>query len=167
MKNKFLLAIAAFMLFGGVSCKQQCDETAERKAVELVLENYVIANETKNIDLIREIWAPKNDIIIFGTNSDEKIEGWENIQDTFKKQFETMEEMFISVTQQKIYLNCTGNTAWYSQIMDINYTENGEAKDFEGIRFTGVLEKIDGKWYIVQSHLSIPYRSMEKQKYAA
>jgi hypothetical protein len=30
---------------------------------------------------------------------------------------------------------------------------------FEGIRFTGVLEKIDGKWQLVQGHLSVPYEA--------
>lgn len=50
--------------------------------------------------------------------------------------------------------------------MNYNYTTTkGIAKRFEGIRFTGVLEKIEGNWYIVQSHMSIPYNSMEKEKY--
>jgi ketosteroid isomerase-like protein len=27
---------------------------------------------------------------------------------------------------------------------------------FEGIRFTGVMRKIDGEWRLVQQHMSIP-----------
>ena len=32
----------------------------------------------------------------------------------------------------------------------------GEAQKFEGLRFTGVVEKMDGEWKLVQAHLSVP-----------
>lgn len=158
-----LLIVTATFLIG---CQQQCNRDEEISEIQLVLEKHIIANETKNIDLIKEIWAPKEDIVIYGTDSDEKLLGWTQIRNTFLQQFEMFEEAYLSATDQKINLDCDGNTAWFSQIMNYNYTTTkGVAKRFEGVRFTGVLEKIDGKWYIVQSHMSIPYRSMEKEKY--
>lgn len=166
MKHICILFLTATLLVGG--CQQACDKDKALNNIQLLLEKHVIANETKNIDLIKEIWAPKEDIVIFGTDSDEKLEGWTQIKNTFLKQFETFEEAYLSVSDQKINLDCDANTAWFSQIMSYNYTTtDGEAKRFEGIRFTGVLEKIDDKWYIVQSHMSIPYDSMEKSKYAS
>lgn len=164
MKNIYVLTIMIALLAG--SCTEQCNKQEELSNIQLLLEKHVIANETKNIHLIKEIWAPKEDIVIFGTDSDEKLQGWTQIRNTFMKQFEMFEEAYLSVSNQKINLDCDGNTAWFSQIMNYNYTTtDGVAKRFEGIRFTGVLEKIDGKWYIVQSHMSIPYNSMEKEKY--
>jgi hypothetical protein len=32
----------------------------------------------------------------------------------------------------------------------------GTAKSYKGLRFTGVVEKIDGQWKMVQAHLSLP-----------
>ena len=166
MKQIYILALMTAVLLGG--CQQACDRDEELNNIQILLEKHVIANETKNIDLIKEIWASKEDIVIFGTDSDEKLEGWTQIRNTFLKQFETFEEAYLSVSDQKINLDCDGNTAWFSQIMSYNYTTTeGEAKHFEGMRFTGVLEKIDDKWQIVQSHMSIPYDSMEKSKYAS
>ncbi|MGM0565538.1 MAG: nuclear transport factor 2 family protein [Bacteroidota bacterium] len=165
MKQIYILGLMTALLLGG--CQQACDKDEALNDIQLLLEKHVIANETKNIDLIKEIWAPKEDIVIFGTDSDEKLEGWTQIKNTFLMQFEMFEEAYLSVSDQKINLDCDANTAWFSQIMSYNYTTtDGIAKRFEGVRFTGVVEKIDDKWYIVQSHMSIPYDSMEKSKYA-
>lgn len=164
MRHIYIIAFIGVFMLGG--CRQECDKDEALSDIQLLLEKHVIANETKNIDLIKEIWAPKEDIVIFGTDSDEKLVGWKQIQQTFLQQFEMFEEAYLSVGNQKINLDCDGNMGWFSQIMNYNYTTtDGVAKRFEGIRFTGVVEKIDDKWYIVQSHMSIPYESMEKEKY--
>jgi len=164
MKN---LKIVFFLLIGIITlggCQPTVDNDTALSDVQLLLEKYVIANETKNIELIKEIWAPDDNITIFGTESDEKIVGWTQIQNTFIKQFESFEETYISVTDQNINLDKTHNTAWFSEILNYNYTLDGQAKKFEGLRFTGVLEKMDGKWHIVQSHMSVPYDTMEHPK---
>lgn len=161
----FLAIFAIFMIQG---CQQEsCDKEKAVSEVQLVLEKYVIANENNNIDLVKEVWAQDDDIVIFGTDSDEKLIGWKQVKNTFLKQFEVFEETYISVTDQNIKINCDGKTAWFSEILNYNYTTTeGVSKSFEGIRFTGVLEKRDGNWLIVQSHMSIPYDSMEKKKYS-
>lgn len=132
------------------------DLDLEKEKVALVLEKYVIANEKQDMDLVKEIWAPETDIMIFGTNSDEQLIGWEQIRDAVQRQFNLFEDTYISVHDQVIQINECGNTAWFSEIVNYNYIYQGEAKQFEGLRFTGVLEKFNGDWFIVQSHMSIP-----------
>ncbi|MDZ7778039.1 MAG: nuclear transport factor 2 family protein [Bacteroidales bacterium] len=163
MRYIYIFAFIGIFMLGG--CQQDCDKEKALSDIQLLLEKHVIANETKNIDLVKEIWAPKEDIVIFGTDSDEKLMGWTEIQNTFLKQFEMFEEAYLSFDKQKINMNCDGNIGWFSQIMNYNYTTTeGVPKRFEGVRFTGVVERIDDKWYIVQSHMSIPYDSMERAK---
>jgi ketosteroid isomerase-like protein len=153
-----------FILFG-IFALNACDNNyqskdvdinLEKEKVALVLEKYVIANEKQDIELVHEVWAEEPDIVVLGTNSDEKIIGWEQIKSTLQRQFDSFDDTYISVRDQVININETGNTAWFSEIMNYNYIYQGEAKQFEGIRFTGVLKKIDGEWFIVQSHISIP-----------
>ncbi len=159
MKNLLL-----FLLIGilATSCQQNkqkannFDPKVEKEKIALVLEKYVIANEKQDLDLVHEIWAPFPDIVVFGTNSDEMLVGWESIRNALQRQFSTFEDTYISVRDQRININDTGNTAWFSEIMNYNYIYKGEARQFEGLRFTGVLEKTNGDWYIVQSHVSIP-----------
>jgi len=132
------------------------DEELEKEKVALVLEKYVIANERQESDLVKQIWAPNPDIVVFGTNSDETLIGWDAISAAMDRQFKSFEDTYISVHDQIIKINETGNTAWFSEIVNYNYIYQGEARQYEGLRFTGVLQKVDGEWFIVQSHMSIP-----------
>ncbi len=160
MKRLLIILVSGII---AVSCNNVADKgetavdlDAEKEKVALVLEKYVIANEEQNIDLVHDIWAAESDIVVFGTNSDEKLIGWEAIRSALQKQFDSFEETYISVHDQIIEINETGNTAWFSEIINYNYIYQDEAKQFEGLRFTGVLEKLNGDWFIVQSHMSIP-----------
>lgn len=159
--NKLVLVIISALLIGG--CNQVNQENTpevnlelEKEKVALVLEKYVIANEKQDIHLVKEVWAMDPDIVVFGTNSDETLIGWETIKSAVNRQFSAFEETYISVRDQIITVNETGNTAWFSEVVNYNYIYQGEAVQFEGLRFTGVLSKKDGEWYIVQSHMSIP-----------
>lgn len=136
--------------------KEVIDLEKEKDKVALVLEKYVLANEKQDIDLVREIWASSPDIVVIGTNSDEKIIGWEAIKGVLQRQFDSFEDTYISVHDQVIEMNETGNTAWFSEILNYNYIYQGDAVQYEGLRFTGVLERSNGEWFIVQSHMSIP-----------
>ncbi len=154
-KILIFIAISSSLLYLS-SCQPACNIEEETEKVELVLERYIIANETKDIDLVQQVWAPDRDIVVFGTESDEKLIGWEAIKKVVEDQFENFEDVYISASDQIIKVNCSGNAAWFSEVLDYNYTFNEKAYSFEGIRFTGVMEKQGEDWLIVQSHLSVP-----------
>jgi ketosteroid isomerase-like protein len=128
----------------------------ETLAIENVLDKYIVANETQNFELIQEIWAPNADIILYGTDSDERLMGWINIKNAIKEQFGHITDTYISASDQFIKLNCTGNTAWFAETLNYNFVYSDKAQSYEGLRFTGVLEKMDGEWKLVQAHLSLP-----------
>ncbi len=154
-----LFAFMIILLISGCQQKtnnEPVDLNSEKDKIALVLEKYVIANEKEDLDLVHEIWAASPDIVVFGTNSDEKLIGWDAIKEALERQYTSFEDTYISVRDQVIHVDPTGHFAWFSEIMNYNYIYQGEAKQFEGLRFTGVLQKIDGEWYIVQSHISIP-----------
>lgn len=125
-------------------------------AIENLLENYIIANETQNLLLIESIWSSDDEIILYGTDSHERLTGWMSIKTAIKSQFGQIEDTYISATDQFIKINSTGNMAWFAEAINYNFMYKGEAKKFEGLRFTGVVEKIDGQWKLVQAHLSVP-----------
>jgi len=164
MKTRVLLITISTLL---ISCTEKTkinesfDLQKEKEKVALVLEKYVIANEDQNLNLVKEVWASKPDIVVFGTNSDETIIGWEAIREALNKQFKNIESTYISVRDQRIGINETGNTAWFSEFVNYNYIYHDKPVKYEGLRFTGVLEKINGEWLIVQSHMSIPGSPVE------
>ncbi len=159
MKNIFLAVVAVMLVF--TACQPSRSHKApdlqkSKKEVANVLEKYVIANENQDFPMIEQIWAPDSDIILFGTNSEEKLMGWHNIKKAIQNQFKAISDTYISPQQQYIKVGPDGKTAWFAEILNYNFVYNGKARSFEGLRFTGVLEKRDGVWKIVQAHLSIP-----------
>lgn len=158
MKFLFSTFVLSILLVA-VSCndlKKESNGEADKAAIENLLENYILANENQDFELIENIWAPNDDIILYGTDSDERLMGWVNIESAIKEQFGLITDTYISASNQFIKLNCTGNTAWFAETLNYNYMYKGEAHSYEGLRFTGVVEKIEGKWVLVQAHLSLP-----------
>jgi len=151
------LVLAGLMLLSSCSnCDKDFNLKDETIAIENVLEKYIIANENQDFELTEEIWAPNPDIILYGTDSDDRLMGWTNIRAAIKDQFSQITDTYIAASDQFIKLNCTGNTAWFAETLNYNFVYKGEARSYEGLRFTGVLEKMDGEWKIVQAHLSVP-----------
>ncbi len=167
MKKNLFLMIALVLLFS--SCRYQGEKVIDMKAetnqVKAVLDQYVVANEEQNFSLIESIWAANESIVLIGTNSDEKLVGWTKINEAIKHQFEAFTDTYIVVSEQNIRLNESATTAWFNEVMNYNFIFNEEAKSFSGVRFTGVLEKINGKWLFVQGHLSIPAEVHFKKVY--
>lgn len=151
-----LIIVAMLALMSACAQVKVKSKAAEITSIENVLEQYVLANENQDFDLFQKIWAPDADIILFGTDSDERLMGWVNIKNAVKEQYQTIEETYISVSDQFIKLSEDGSTAWFAEIINYNFVYQGEAKSYEGLRFTGVLEKMDGEWKFVQAHLSLP-----------
>lgn len=158
---KKIYFILGFLMFFIISCtnqqpQSQVDIKAERAKIEALLEQYVVANEEQDIELMRKIWSGKESIVMIGTDSDERIIGRTNIINAIENQFGAFENTFIAVSNQMIVINETANTAWFNELLNYNFVYKDEAKSFSGIRFTGVLEKNNDKWCLVQQHISIP-----------
>ena len=158
MKSVNSLLITVVIIFFGAcgTFEQKVDFDAETVAIEEVLESYVLANENQDFGLIEKIWAPNTDIILYGTDSDERLTGWTNIKNAIKSQFQLIEETYISASDQYIKISDDGKTAWFAETLDYNFVYEGEARSYEGLRFTGVVVKMDGDWRFVQAHLSLP-----------
>ena len=158
MKRTHLILMVSLLVFS--ACKQDkspvCDVVAEKKAVKLALEKYIIANEARNISMIGELWANDTNVLSLGTDRQDILKGFDAVKQKFLSQFERFENTFISSRDQVIYIHPACETAWFSEMLQYNYTVNDIAKEYSDLRFTGFLEKRDGKWVILQTHLSAP-----------
>ena len=150
-------------MVGLIGCepqKEKCPEVdfdKELSEIRTVLEQYELARESEDFTTIEQIWSPDEDIVLFGTDGDEQLVGYGAIRKAMSQQFDVLENILINISDQKIKINKGGTTAWFSQVLNYNYIYQDEYMSFEGIRFTGVLEKRDDKWILVQGHLSVPY----------
>jgi hypothetical protein len=84
------------------------------------------------------------------------------LKEVVQRQFDTFSETFITPANQVIEISDDGKTAWFSQMMNYNFILNGEPYSFRNLRYTGVLVKKEGKWKLVQTHMSVAYNPLEK-----
>ena len=155
MKKLFLILGAAACLAIN-SCTPGVDIEAEKAQVQSVLDQWNQMLETENLELFSRIMAHDPDMVTFGTDAAERWVGWEALNESLQKQFESFENFEISVTNQVIKISESGTVAWFSKVADGDLLVQGEPVSLKGMRISGVLEKREGSWVIVQFHTSIP-----------
>jgi len=148
------LAIAAAI----VSCAKESPRSpaAEREEIARVIGNSITWALDKNSDLLFNSVAQDSSFFIFHPDSASTIVGF----DAFKKMVNDffMQDGFkatgSSIRDMRINISNSGDVAWYSAILDDFGEWNGKPTAWRNTRWTGVLEKRDGRWVIVQMHFS-------------
>ena len=153
MRGVLILFAVAILAISG--CAEKVDIEAEKARVQSVLEQWVQADETEDMEMVSKIFAHDTDMVTFGTNAAERWVGWEALKEAYQKLLESIEDIDISARDQVIKVHDSGKVAWFSLIEDLNFVAQGESVNME-MRVTGVLEKRDGNWVIVQAHFSVP-----------
>jgi hypothetical protein len=158
--KKLFIFIVPITLIGIFSCSDdpQTDLVEERASALQVLENFSKAHEERNLDLLLSCFSNKPDIIILGTDENELWIDKVSFGQSQKSAYETFSAVKLSERDKVLHLCKTGGQAWF--YMRVNWYLESEGKQFtfDGIRTTGVLEKENDKWQIVQLHTSLPVK---------
>ena len=168
MKKSLIYLLFAAFVITFVSC--DCDEAnehhnkdlgsvnleAEKLKVSDLLDRLAQATESGDIESIGEIWCPKPQSLLLGTENDEKLMGWSEIKAAISGQSNEFSDILIAITDQTIRMDADGRTAWFFEELNYSFIYNNKAMTFEGIRFTGVLVKnAEKEWKLVQGHMSV------------
>jgi len=105
--------------------------------------------------MFADVMAKDTDLVSFGTDRAERWEGWRALEQSIKKQFASFNVLGIERKNKIIKYNHSGDTAWFSEVVDWEVLNGDQKAVLEGIRFTGVLENRPGGWVIVQFHTSV------------
>ncbi len=129
----------------------------EKPTIAKVVRDSIMWALTKDVAMQQDTMAHDEDFFIIWTGSTHITSGWKE----HEKSFETwLDPKFKAVRTEvrdlQIHLSRSGDVAWYSATLDDVVSWDGKVGRFgEGLRWTGVLEKRDGRWVIVQMHASL------------
>ena len=157
MKNTCSIFVLIFIFFFPTCTdKADVDHVAEREAVIQVIDNYSKAHEERDLTLLMSCFSDDPDIIILGTDEDELWVDKMSMGERQKIAYETFDKLTLSVRDRMIKMNQSGTQAWF--YMKVNWYVESGGKEFSinGVRTTGVLEKQNDQWKIVQLHTSMP-----------
>jgi len=137
-----------------MSKKTQADEKA---AIEQIIRNNIMWALTKDVEMQKDTMAHDEDLLIIWTGSMHITRGWKE----HEKSFETwLDPRFKAVRTEvrdlEVHISRSGDVAWFfANLDDVVSWEEKVSRFGEGLRWTGVLEKRDGRWVIVQLHASL------------
>ncbi len=168
MKTVFLLVIILILtgiIMGCCSMESKNDNEAEKAQIAEVVRNNIGWAVNKDKELLFSTITHNEKLFYFSPNDAGTIFGFEaftNLTESFFMH-EDFKAISSNVRELKINLSKSGDAAWYSARLD-DYNEwKGQPANWEDVRWTGVLEKQDGKWVIVQMHFSFSSEQMAKK----
>jgi ketosteroid isomerase-like protein len=129
---------------------------AEKAKIEQVVRTSIEWALTKDRQALFDCFARDSGLFFFQPDSKSTLEGFE----AFRKETESffMDPRFQAVsskfTDLRIHLSGSGEVAWYSCLLTDHNTWDGRPANWDDVRWTGVLEKRQGRWVIVQMHFS-------------
>ena len=160
-RNKALfITIFAVLHISCSETRQNTDTAAlqkERQVIEKVINDNIKWALDKDLDLLYSTIRQDSTFLI--VNPDVSlVEGFAQVEEIAK--YFWMDPRFKAIHSEvkDIHINFarSGTVAWYYCLLDDFGEWNGKAYKWENARWTGVLEKIGGKWVICQMHISFP-----------
>ena len=140
------------------SCQvnSEVDVSAEKAVIEEVIKNSIGWATTKDTDLLYSCFAQDEDLFWFTPESAGTTHGFESFEQTVENLFlnDAFKAVRFEVRELRIRLSQSGEVAWYSCYLDDENEWNGQPASWLNARWTGVLEKRQERWVIMQMHFS-------------
>lgn len=132
------------------------DNNNERRIVAQCIHDAIGWALTKDINRLYAIVAQDDDFFIFHPDSKSTIVGFPAFKRMGKRSWmnESFKATDYAIRELRLNFSQSGEVAWYSCMLDDHAEWNGKPGGWDDCRWTGTLEKRDGRWVIVQMHFS-------------
>jgi uncharacterized protein (TIGR02246 family) len=145
-------ALVAGCMSAGPPAQAQTRDEQEIRALE---DRFAAAANAKDLDAIMKVYVPGNDLFVFDVGAPRQHVGW----DDYKKDWHDFLSMLpgpIKFTVSDLSVMSDGKIAYGHNIQHLlGAMADGSSMEMT-VRVTDVYRKIDGKWLIVQEHVSVP-----------
>ena len=138
-----------------VGCSQSVDPLAEISEVKVLLDRYYIAQQREDMTALSALFSQNEELVVFGLRAEERYVGWEAVKGMYQRQMDSIEGLRTAPKNQVIRVSKDGQAAWVFSHNHANGTIGTQTVEMD-YRTTLVMEKQDGKWYIVHIHNSLP-----------
>ncbi|HOP06368.1 MAG TPA: nuclear transport factor 2 family protein [candidate division Zixibacteria bacterium] len=142
----------------------QTNLETEREAIVATINASIGWAKEKDKDLLYNAMAQDEELFFFNPDDDGVMRGFTQFQKLVDGFFMTdaFKATNYEIRDLKLGLSQSGTVAWWACRLDDFCEINGRATGWEDIRWTGVMEKRDGRWQIVQQHFSYPTERFQK-----
>lgn len=128
-------------------------DEATTTAVLDTVRSFLAAYEAKDIDGVMAHIATDDDVVLIGTGADEYRVGPAQARLQVERDHEQTDKIAMRLDDPLV--SARGDVAWMSAEVTFDGVAGGESFTITG-RMTGVFERRDGTWLLVNSHFSAP-----------
>lgn len=138
----------------GASSALDSDETIAE--VRRVIESSITWALTKDKPLLDRVFSQDGDLFIYNPDRFEPDLGFTPLQRLWEEVWSRPEfkATGFDLRDLRIHLSRSGDVAWFSGVMDDIGEWDGQPGAWMNTRWTGVLERREGRWVMVQEHFS-------------
>lgn len=150
-----VLCLLAVFCAPAVPADEGRESGKETERIARVIDDSIGWFKTKDFDLLFSTMADDPDLFMFQPGSTGTIHGFEQFEE-FSVIWRDPDTKYASheIRDLRIHLSASGDIAWFSAILEDCGEYRGQAGCWEDTRWTGVLERRDGSWVIMQMHFS-------------
>lgn len=158
MTRTCIIIAATTLLLSGAPALAAPDVEAEKAAIARAVDASIGWFANKDFDLLFRTMADDADLFFFTPDSQGTVHGIE----AFRKLSAVWRDpgsKYLSheVSDLRIHLHPSGEVAWFSAILQDCGEYSGQKGCWQDTRWTGVLEKREGRWVIMQQHFSFAF----------
>ncbi len=117
------------------------------------LRGFFEAFEKRDMERILSCFAPDPDVMMIGTGADEKRVGLQEIRTQIERDWRQSESA--AIKPERTSVSASGAVAWVAADLSLQARVKGREIVMPG-RLTVVMEKREGRWLWMLSHLSVP-----------
>lgn len=165
-RSRVVIALIILSVFGGCTAMpDRFDIATEKPKVEEVIKNSIRWVLNKDTTLLYNCFYQDPSLFWFSPENSGTTSGFE----AFKKEVEGffMDPRFKGVSSDfkdlRVHFSHSGECAWWSCYLDDFNEWDGRPANWNNVRWTGVLEKINGNWKIRQMHFSHATEDFQKK----
>ena len=153
----WLCALVGLVCLVGAAGADSKKLDRERAAVRQVAYTFVgWALDDKNVDALKASLSHGDDFFMFQPDSRSTVAGYQEflklIPGWMNPEFRATKT---ELREVKVDISKSGDFAWFSSLLEDCGEVKGRAACWKDCRYTGVLEKREGRWVIVQAHFSL------------
>ncbi len=154
-----VLSITAVIMMG-VTTFATADSKTDQEIKDF-LAQYQVAYSRKDVNAIMKMIAPEANVVFFEADEKGRYVGPEQIRAAYEGSLKEVKS--VKGQYKWTSVGSKDDVGWFATevLFDV---DTGEDKFQQMGRWSGVLEKKDGKWLLLQSHFSFPEQPPPQEK---
>lgn len=149
------LALTGLVVFPAPVHAADAATSRDKAAIEALEARFAAAFNARDVDAIMRVYAPGSSLFVFDVTPPRQHVGWADYKTDWVDTFKAMPPVFhFSISE--LTVTVVGPVAYGHSIQSEVFTRKNGSKGSVVVRVTDVYRKIDGRWLIVQEHVSVP-----------